>query len=894
MPIIKVLLAFTASLLCAFSSAVVIGIIVITPSTTCVLGKVDEDPSKRNECYDQEKEDNVNITNNVNIVSSTVNTVGTNGVNTVGELPFDPDMPALKDVDTFDFSNEDEDDDAMADMSNLDTTIQWGYYSRSMAVLGSAGNRGLDRGGRWVIEKFGDLARQMVPEPGDADHEVPVNENFHEQTDEELTENNLNQVEADDQANQTILLGLPEDIYAANLGVQNVRNQNGLIVVSKITTQNGNGNVVETRAEGNMIENNGIQLQAEEFDLMATAVNLDEIKEVNANYILMANLQQALTSGTQTDKALVYDSNGSAKNDRYKKCEECKYDKISYDKAHNDMGQKIKRLEAQLGDLKGVDNTDKTRRPHPRSNTKNDRVPYASKSICLSYKLEEIEENHRSLQSSTNQKHTLSACNNIKLAVRNEKYEVVYNMCKQCLITANHDNERDLLRDTPLDRLEVLEHSECYSLVSAVVGIKSHLNVVRITTDHIDVNTVLRCYYCQFKEVTAAQVEGNKTDLDSMSIDDLYNNLKVYEPEVKGMSSSNSNTQNMGFLSSTNSSINGVVNTAQTVNTANGVSTATTQANDLEQIHPDDIEKMDLRWKMEMLTIRARRECRAPRNQDNKNKESARRSVPMETLASTALVSCDGLGGYDWSDQVEEGPSYTLMAYTSSSSDSKNEQLLKDLKKSELIVLAYKTDLKLVEERLEFLKKNEFIYLEYIKVLKVEIQMKDIAIKEIRRNLEVAQKEKDGIQLTIEKLKNASKSLNKLIDCQIIDNCKKELGYKSYNAVPPPYTGNFMPLKPNLSFTYLDEFPVKPVVENKSSKEETKAVRKNIDALIIEEWVSDDEEKNVTQPKLEKKTVRPSIVKKEFVKPRQQEKHARKTVKKVEQSRQNTHRPRSN
>ncbi|GJV26178.1 hypothetical protein Tco_1378873 [Tanacetum coccineum] len=49
------------------------------------------------------------------------------------------------------------------------------------------------------------------------------------------------------------------------------------------------------------------------------------------------------------------------------------------------------------------------------------------------------------------------------------------------------------------------------------------------------------------------------------------------------------------------------------------------------------------------------RECRAPRNQDNK-KESSRRSMSVETSTSIALVSCDGLGGYDWSDQAEEGP----------------------------------------------------------------------------------------------------------------------------------------------------------------------------------------------------------------------------------------------
>nr|GFB40306.1 hypothetical protein [Tanacetum cinerariifolium] len=55
-------------------------------------------------------------------------------------------------------------------------------------------------------------------------------------------------------------------------------------------------------------EEAGIQLQAEEYDLMAAAADLDEIKEVNANYILMANLQQASTSGTQTDSAPIYDT----------------------------------------------------------------------------------------------------------------------------------------------------------------------------------------------------------------------------------------------------------------------------------------------------------------------------------------------------------------------------------------------------------------------------------------------------------------------------------------------------------------------------------------------------------------------------------------------------------
>nr|GEU38412.1 hypothetical protein [Tanacetum cinerariifolium] len=68
------------------------------------------------------------------------------------------------------------------------------------------------------------------------------------------------------------------------------------------------------------------------------------------------------------------------------------------------------------------------------------------------------------------------------------------------------------------------------------------------------------------------------------------------------------------------------------------------------------------------------RKCRVSRNQDNKHKESSRRSVPMETSTSIALVSCDGLVGYDWSDQVEERPNYALMAFLSSSSDSESSK----------------------------------------------------------------------------------------------------------------------------------------------------------------------------------------------------------------------------
>ncbi|GJR89587.1 hypothetical protein Tco_0213598 [Tanacetum coccineum] len=89
-----------------------------------------------------------------------------------------------------------------------------------------------------------------------------------------------------------------------------------------------------------------------------------------------------------------------------------------------------------------------------------------------------------------------------------------------------------------------------------------------------------------------------------------------------------------------------------------------------------------------------------------------------------------------------------------------------------------------------------------------------------------------------------------------------------------------MPQTPDLSFTGLDEFVNKPVVKNRKFDEEvSKVVRKSDDSLIIEDWVSDNEEEDVSQPKIEKKLIKPSISKIEFVKPKQQEKTTRKTVK---------------
>nr|GEV96297.1 uncharacterized mitochondrial protein AtMg00810-like [Tanacetum cinerariifolium] len=87
----------------------------------------------------------------------------------------------------------------------------------------------------------------------------------------------------------------------------------------------------------------------------------------------------------------------------------------------------------------GLDNTAKTKRPQPWSNTKNDRVLFASKSSCIKNKEVKVEEHHKNLLLSKNKKHMSYECNNVKLAIRNDKSEVICAMCKQCLITSNHD-----------------------------------------------------------------------------------------------------------------------------------------------------------------------------------------------------------------------------------------------------------------------------------------------------------------------------------------------------------------------------------------------------------------------------------------------------------------------
>nr|GFA02267.1 hypothetical protein [Tanacetum cinerariifolium] len=194
----------------------------------------------------------------------------------------------------------------------------------------------------------------------------------------------------------------------------------------------------------------------------------------------------------------------------------------------------------------------------------------------------------------------------------------------------------------------------------------------------------------RLQKLTHTLIWRNKADLEEHSLDDLFNSLKIYEAEVR----------HSCFI---------VIFSFF----ANQSTSPQLDNEDLKQIDVDDLEEMDLRWQMAMLTMRARRflqktginlgdnrvtsigfdmskvecynchikrhfarECRSPKDLKSFGAtEPQKRTVLVENSTSNALVSqCDGIGSYDWSYQAEEEPAnFSLMAITSSSSSSDNE-----------------------------------------------------------------------------------------------------------------------------------------------------------------------------------------------------------------------------
>ncbi|GJY13580.1 ribonuclease H-like domain-containing protein [Tanacetum coccineum] len=276
----------------------------------------------------------------------------------------------------------------------------------------------------------------------------------------------------------------------------------------------------------------------------------------------------------------------------------------------------------------------------------------------------------------------------------------------------------------------------------------------------------------------------------------------VYESEIKGQSSSSSNSQNVAFVSSNNSNItNETINTVHSVSAASFKDQAST-ASYADDIYADDIEEMDLKWQVAMLTIRVKRFIKKTgRKLDLNDKETVgfdKTKVECYKTAIKRVIMLESAQGQ--TKELKERKNEMLqegmpLVYTSTTNS-----------------LGIKKGLESLEARIVVHEKNEAVYEENIAFLKYDVQSEVVHSVFNSRDSDVD-------------------------DNPINDRFKTCEGF---HAVPPPYTGNYMPPRPDLSFAGLDDSVFK-------SKE------------------SDSEDENVFKPKKAKKMVKPSFEKIEFI-----------------------------
>nr|GEZ49082.1 ribonuclease H-like domain-containing protein [Tanacetum cinerariifolium] len=285
----------------------------------------------------------------------------------------------------------------------------------------------------------------------------------------------------------------------------------------------------------------------------------------------------------------------------------------------------------------------------------------------------------------------------------------------------------------------------------------------------------------------------NKVNLEEHSLDDLFNSLKIYETEVKHSSSLRNPTQNLAFVSSSN-----------TDSTTDSVSAATSVfavcAKLPVSFHPniDSLSNATVRnlgdnrvttmgfdmSKVECYNCHKKghfaRECRSPKDTRRTGvAELHRRTAPVETSTSNALVSqCDGIGSYDWSYQVEEEPAnFALMAISSSSSSSDNE------------VQSYSTACSKAYKQLHSQYDSQIVK---FRKSRLDVLSYQVALDSVESRLAIQTNNKHGLGY----LSSEDDSKSASLTCPS-DRLSPNGGY---HAVPPPITGNFMPPKLDLVF----------------------------------------------------------------------------------------------
>nr|GEY61002.1 hypothetical protein [Tanacetum cinerariifolium] len=333
------------------------------------------------------------------------------------------------------------------------------------------------------------------------------------------------------------------------------------------------------------------------------------------------------------------------------------------------------------------------------------------------------------------------------------------------------------------------------------------------------------------KSLMEAIEKRNKADLEDQSLDNLFNNLKIYEAEVKSSSSTSRIIQNIAFVSSQNTnSTNVSVSVVLSVFAASTKPLASilpnvdnqsdaviysffaSQSNnpsldndDLKQIDADDLEEMDLKWQMAMLTMRAKRflqrtgrnlgangtasigfdmskvecynchrrchfarECRSPK--DARNKDTQRRNVLVETSTSNALVS------YSSGSKNEAAPCTKACFKAYATLQSHYDKLTVDFRKSQFDVRSYKSRLESVEARLVVYQQNENVFEEDIKLLKLDVMLRDNALVELRKKFEKSKKERDGTTKPTKDLSQSNRPSAPIIEDWVSDSEAKSEG----------------------------------------------------------------------------------------------------------------------
>ncbi|GKA97161.1 putative ribonuclease H-like domain-containing protein [Tanacetum coccineum] len=432
------------------------------------------------------------------------------------------------------------------------------------------------------------------------------------------------------------------------------------------------------------------------------------------------------------------------------------------------------------------------------------------------------------------------------------------------------------------------------SIFNKLQKIVSRLAILGVVITQEDLNLkFLRSL--PFEWNTHVVVWMNKAEIETISIDDFTsstNDVNTTKPayEVSTVSS-NVNTASPQVSTASFSDNAMYAFMVKNPNDSNFLH------QNLEQIHEDDLEAMDLKWQLSLLSMRAKRyfqktgkkifinandtagydksnvECfnchkmghfsweyRAPRNKDGqfRNQDNTRKHGNNEDTSSKAMLAIDGVG-FDWSDMAEE----------------QCDDLIVKLNQTEFTATTYKRGLVTLEEQLITYRKNEVLFSEEVAVLKREVACKDYEINVLKSEFEKVKQEKEGIEFKIEKFDNASKSLDKLLGSQITNKSKKGMGY---NVVPPPYPLIYnQPKKHDLSYSGLDEFKDP---EFKSYGSEDKQVSKDTSSFV-ESLLNIDKE---TVFLVDKKV--------ELVKPKNHEKPVKKSVRYAEMYRSQS--PRGN